>query len=80
MPESKPAQPLHGDDFRHRGRDHGKHFSQSAVKKQRFVTGNQKMIVGKTRRRSDLRHEHREAINAGADLVDPGFHGNASCK
>jgi hypothetical protein len=57
-----------GDGFAHQG----KHLSAPAVKQRRLVPDNQKMTEREPCRRGNIRHEDRNAIDAGA--IDAGLH------
>lgn len=73
--KTKPAQLFHGHDCGNRSGNQREHFSQPAVKQQRFITDDQEVIKGKTCGCGDFRREDGKAIYACADLVDLSFHG-----
>src|SRR6476646_5855204 len=74
MSESKPAQLLHWHDPGNGRRYQREHFALTAVKEQRFIAGDEEMIVGESSRWCRLRCENREAVHSRRYFVYPGFH------
>ena len=52
----------------------GNIFLQAGVKQQRLIAESKELVEREAGRRGDVRHECRQAIDAVADLTDPGLH------
>jgi hypothetical protein len=72
--KGQPAQFIDWDNFRDSAGYKWKHLSAPAVKQQRLIAEDQKMIVSEAGWRSDFRHEYGEPIYVGTNLVDFSFH------
>ena len=74
MAVGDPAQSLGRDDPAERFAVERKHLAQASVKHQRLVAEDEELVEGKARRRGDVRHIGRQAIDAAGDFADFGFH------